>query len=159
MPARPLIDVIGDELARSRGGDVADQWKAAATTLTTTGKAPAPETLPELLRPIFAPGQDAYLSSILTFNAAADAGRLSVPLLLVRGGADKNVTAADFDRLATVMKSQPDVLVGNAQADHNLSLAGAAGHEHSNTVIGPVDHRDADARTALADWVKARLTA
>jgi hypothetical protein len=99
------------------------------------------------------------LNSILTYSPGADAAKLSVPLLLVRGGGDKAVTAADFDRFSNFMPKVPDVLVGDAQADHNLSLAGSAGHEHSNTVIGPVDHRDADTRTALADWVKARLTA
>jgi alpha-beta hydrolase superfamily lysophospholipase len=156
-PGRPPADVVADGLNRARGQAAADEFRAAVATLTTTGKAPAPETLPELLRPIFAPGQDGYLSAVLTLNPVEEAARVPVPVLLVRGGADRAVTAADTDRLAAVLRSGNETLVGGAQSDHNLSTAGTAGHEHSNTVTGPADHRDKDAATAVADWVKARL--
>jgi pimeloyl-ACP methyl ester carboxylesterase len=156
-PGRPPAEVVADELNRSRGPAAADQFRAAVATLTGTGKAPAPETLPELLRPLFAPGQDAYLSAVLSLNPVDEAARVPVPVLLVRGGADRGVTAADSDRLAAVLRSGSETLVGSAQSDHNLSTAGSAGHEHSNTVTGPADHRDKDAATAVAEWVKARL--
>ena len=155
--ARPAADVVADELGRSRGTPLADQFRAAVAGLTASGKAPAPDSLPELLRPIFAPGQDAYLSAILNIDPVAEAAKVPVPVLLVRGGGDKGVTAADADRLAAVLRSGSETLVGSAQADHNLSTAGAAGHTHSNAPIGPVDHRDADARDALSSWVKARF--
>ncbi|HEX2048876.1 MAG TPA: alpha/beta fold hydrolase [Acidimicrobiales bacterium] len=158
-PGRPPGEVVADELARSRGAPAADQFRAAVATLTSTGKAPTPETLPELLRPIFAPGQDAYLGAILTLDPVAEAARVPVPVLLVRGGGDKGVTAADTDRLAAVLRSGSETLVGSALSDHNLSTAGSAGHVHSNAPVGPVDHRDADARDALSAWVKARLGA
>ena len=156
-PGRPPVEVVADELNRSRGAAAADQFRAAVATLTGTGKAPAPDTLPELLRPIFAPGQDAYLSAVLTLDPVAEAARVPVPVLLVRGGADKGVTAADTDRLAAVLGAGSETRVGSAQSDHNLSTAGSAGHEHSNAPVGPVDHRDADARDAVSAWVKARL--
>ena len=158
-PGRPLADVLADELGRTRGAGVADQFRAAATALTASGKAPAPETLPEVIRPIFASPHDAYLSTILALDPAAEVGRVVVPVLLVRGGGDRNVTAADIDRLSGSVRAGGQTVVAGSQADHNLSLAGAAGHQHSNTVTGPVDHRDADARAALIAWVKANVTA
>ena len=158
-PGRPLVDVLADELGRPRGGGVAEPFRAAAAALATSGKAPAGETLPEVLRPIFAAGHDAYLSTILSLDPAAEVGRVNVPVLLVRGGGDRNVTPADLDRLSASLRAGGQTVVASSQADHNLSLAGAAGHEHSNTVSRPVDHRDADARGALTGWVKAQLTA
>lgn len=155
--ARPPGEVVAEELARSRGAPVAEEFRAAVAALTSSGQSPAPEAMPELLRPIFASGQDAYLSAVLTLDPVAEAAQVPVPVLLVRGGGDKGVTAADTDRLAAVLPSGSETLVGSAQSDHNLSTAGSAGHEHSNAPTGAVDHRDADVPDALAAWVKARL--
>ena len=158
-PGRPLVDVLAEELSRTRGAGVADQFRTAATTLIASGRGPAPEALPEVVRPIFAAGHDAYLATLLALDPAAEVGRVAVPVLLVRGGGDRNVTAADIDRLSSSLRTGGQTLVASAQADHNLSLAGAAGHEHSNTVSGPVDHRDSEARAALIAWVKTHATA
>jgi alpha-beta hydrolase superfamily lysophospholipase len=156
-PGRPLADVLAADLARVRDAATADQFRAAVATLTATGRAPAPETVPELLRPVFASGHDDYLRTLFTLDPATDAAGVSAPVLLVRGGADRSVTAADSDRLAAALQSPSEVMVASAQADHNLSLAGAVGHEHSNSVTGPVNHRDNDASAALTTWLKARL--
>ncbi|MDQ3898124.1 MAG: hypothetical protein M3326_12940, partial [Actinomycetota bacterium] len=140
------------------GAAIADQFRTAAATLATSGKGPAADTLPELLRPIFAPGQDAYLGTVLALDPAAEAAKVPVPVLLVRGGGDKGLTAADTDRLSAALRSGSEVKVAAGDADHNLSFP--AGHEHTNTPTGaPVDRRDAEARAALTSWVKARLTA
>jgi dienelactone hydrolase len=155
LPARPLAQVIAADTTRSRGASVADQFRAAVATLTATGTSPT-DGVPELFRPVFASGHDAYLSSILTLDPTAEAARVEVPVLLVRGGADTSVTQADVDRLAAALKSGSEVVVGAPNADHNLTLAGP-GHEHSNTVSQPVSHRDADAATKVTDWVKSRL--
>ena len=157
LPARPLAQVIADDTNRSRGAATADQFRAAVATLTATGKAPT-DGVPELFRPVFASGHDAYLSTILTLDPTAEAARVEVPVLLVRGGGDNSVTQVDTDRLAAARKSGTDVVVGSSTSDHNLTLGGA-GHVHSNTVTGPVSNRDADAATKVADWVKSRLAA
>jgi uncharacterized protein len=154
---RPLVDVLADDLARARGQAVAEEFRAAASTLMATGKAPPADTVPELLRPLFAAGHDAYLAAVLSVDPRAEAAAVPVPVALVRGGADKSVTPADTDRLAAALRAGTEVIVGSAQADHNLSTAGSAGHEHSNSVTGPVDHRDKDATEQLATWVKGRL--
>ena len=155
-PARPLGEVLANDLARSRGSAVADAFRASTATLATTGKAPPADSLPEIIRPIFSPGHDAYLASLFAVDPTVEVGRVAVPVLLVRGGADPSVTAADTDRLSSSLRVGGQVMVGSSQADHNLTLAGG-GHEHSNSAAAPAIQRDNDTRSALTGWVKAQL--
>ena len=73
--ARPLGAVLADDLARSRGPTVADAFRGATATLTSTGKAPPADTLPEILRPIFAPGHDAYLAGLFALDPTSELSR------------------------------------------------------------------------------------
>jgi pimeloyl-ACP methyl ester carboxylesterase len=155
-PARPLADVLATDLGRSRGAAVADAFRAAVGTLTQTGKAPPADTLPDIIRPIFAPGQDGYLAALLPVDPVAEVGRVAQPVLLVRGGGDPSVTQADTDLMRASLRTGGQVMVGSSDADHNLTLAGP-GHEHSNTPTAQVSHRDADVVPSLAAWVKANL--
>ena len=156
-PARPVGEVLAADLARSRGPAVGDAFRAAAATLATTGAPPPADTLPEILRPIFAPGHDAYLKALFALDATAEVGRVAVPVLQIRGGADPAVTAADTDRLSTSIRLSGQVMVASSQADRNLTLPGA-GHEHSSSAAAPAIQRDADARAALTGWVKVQLS-
>jgi len=156
MSSRPLGEVLAADLTRSRGAAVGDAFKAAAATLTTTGKAPPADSLPEILRPIFAPGHDAYLADIFKASPVSDVGNIAQPVLLVRGGGDPAVTAEDIQRLSPSLRTGGQVMVGSAQSNHNLALAGA-GHEHSNTPTAQVTHRDPDVFGGLTAWVKANL--
>ena len=155
-PARPLGEVLATDLGRSRGPAVADAFRAAAGTLAASGKAPAADTLPDILRPIFAPGQDAYLASLFALDPVTEVGRVAAPVLLVRGGGDTSVTAADTDKLSASLRTGGQVMVASTTADHNLTLAGG-GHEHSNTATARVTHRDADVNAGLSAWVKANI--
>jgi len=155
-PAQKLGEVLATDLTRSRGAAVGDAFRAAAGTLASTGKAPPADTLPDILRPLFSPGQDAYLNSLFNLDPAAEAANVAVPVLLVRGGADPAVTAADMTRLSSSLRVGGQVIVGSNEADHNLTLAGP-GHEHSNTASAPTVQRDADTRSAMTAWVKSQL--
>ena len=155
-PARKLGEVLATDLTRSRGAAVGDAFRAAAATLASTGKAPPADTLPDILRPIFSPGQDAYLNSLFNLDPAVEAGKVAVPVLLVRGGADPAVTAADMTRLSSSLRVGGQVMVASTQADHNLTIAGPA-HEHSNTATAPTVQRDTDTRSAVTAWVKSQL--
>ena len=155
-PARPMGEALAADLARSRGPAVGDAFRAASATLATTGAAPPADTLPEILRPIFAPGHDAYLKALFALDATVEVGRVAVPVLQIRGGADPAVTAADTDRLSSSVRLSGQVMVASSQADRNLTLSGA-GHEHSSSAAAPTIQGDADARAALAGWVKVQL--
>jgi uncharacterized protein len=156
-PARPIGEVLAADLARSRGPAVADAFRAATATLASTGTAPPADTLPDIIRPIFAPGHDAYLKALFALDASAEVGKVAVPVLQVRGGADPAVTSADTDRISASVRLSGQVMVASSQADRNLTFGGA-GHEHSNTAAAPTIQRDADARAALSGWVKVTLS-
>jgi alpha-beta hydrolase superfamily lysophospholipase len=156
-PARPMGEVLAADLTRSRGAAVGDAFRAATAALATSGAAPPADTLPEILRPIFAPGHDAYLKSLFALDAAAEVARVTVPVLQVRGGADPAVTAADTDRLSASVRLSGQVMVASSQADRNLIIP-SAGHEHSSSAAAPTIQRDADTRAALTGWVKVQLS-
>jgi pimeloyl-ACP methyl ester carboxylesterase len=155
-PSKPLAEALATDLGRSRGDAVADAFRSAVATLRASGTAPPADTLPEVLRPIFGPGQDAYLNALLAVEPPAEVFRVDKPLLFVRGGGDPTVTAADTDRLRSSLRTSGQVMVGSSDADHNLTLAGP-GHEHSNAVVGVVSHRDTDVSAGLTAWIKANI--
>jgi dienelactone hydrolase len=155
-PAKRIGEVLAADLARARGPEIGEAFRAAANTLATTGKAPAPGTLPDIIRPIFAPGQDAYVASVLALDPVAEVGNVPVQVLLVRGGADPSIAAADVTRMQSSLRIGGQVMVGSSQANRNLTLAGAD-HAHSNTATGPTIQRDTDVRAALTGWVKVQL--
>lgn len=155
-PGRPLGDVLADDFARSRGADVGDQMRAAVAAVRSTGKAPAPDSLSPLLRPLFPAAGEGYLAALFSLDPVAEAANVGVPALIVRSGGDTSITAADSDRLVAAIKPGAEVLVGSSDADHNLSF-GAPGHDHSNNVTAPANRRDADTGGKLATWVKSRL--
>ena len=81
---------------------------------------------------------------------------MAAPVLLVRGGGDASVTAADTDKLSASLRTGGQVMIASNSANHNLTLAGG-GHEHSNTATAQVTHRDADVTAGLSAWVKANI--
>ena len=155
-PAKRFSEVLATDLTRARGAEVGDAFRAAASTLVTTGKAPAAGTLPDILRPIFAPGQDAYLASVLGLDPVAEVGNVPVQVLLVRGGADPTIAAADVTRMQSSLRIGGQVIAGSGQANRNLTLP-SGGHEHSSSAAAPTIPRDVDTRSAVAGWVKVQL--
>lgn len=157
LPAKPLGDVLAADLARTRGAAAGDAMKAAVAALASTGTAPPADTLPEILRPIFAPGQDAYLKSLFALDPPTEIFKVPVSVLQVRGGTDPSVTAADTDRLSTSIRTSGQVMVGASDTDHNLAFAGP-GHEHSNVATTPKVQRDTGVASAMTAWIKSTLT-
>lgn len=156
-PARRMDEVLATDMTRSRGPEVGDAFRTAASTVVSTGKSPAAGSLPEFLRPIFASGQDAYLAGVLALDPVAEVGNVAVPVLLVRGGADPTIAAADVTKMQGSLRIGGQVMVAKSQADRNLAFP-AAGHEHSSSAAAPTIQRDADTRAAVAGWVKVQLT-
>jgi pimeloyl-ACP methyl ester carboxylesterase len=155
-PARPYGEVVAADLARARGAAIGDAFRGAVATLASTGAAPAADTLPEVLRPMFSTGQDAYLKSLFALDATAEVANVAVPVLQVRGGADPAITAADTAKLSSAVRVSGQVMVGGSQTDHNLTIPGPA-HEHNNTAAAPVVQHDTDAISALSAWVKTQF--
>lgn len=151
-----MSEVLADDLARSRGAEVGDAFRAAASTLAATGKSPPAGTLPDILRPLFGAGQDAYLASVLGLDPVTEVGNVPVMVLLVRGGADPAIAAADVTRMQSSLRVGGQVIAGDPQANRNLTLPGE-GHVHSSSAAAPTALRDTDTRAAVAGWVKVQL--
>jgi pimeloyl-ACP methyl ester carboxylesterase len=159
-PGRTLVDVVADDLQRSRGPEMAAALRAAASQLAT-GPAPAPDSLPPLLRNLFPTSQAPYLRSVFSVDPQAEAAKVTVPALVVGGASDPSRTPVDVERLSSVLGAHGlKFIQGSDATDHNLSLGGPSGHTHMNnnqTAAAP-GHDDA-ALTGLATWVKTRLSA
>jgi uncharacterized protein len=62
-------------------------------------------SVPPLLMKLFRPSVQPFLASLLKIDPAADLAKLAIPVLLVQGGRDLQITREDFDAL---MKAHPD---------------------------------------------------
>ena len=156
---RPLVDSISAELLL-RGGEqgpaLVSEFRAAVDTVMRTGTPPPQGSLPTQFRDIFAPGQGDYLRQIFALDPVAEARAIPVPALMVRGGQDLSITAADADRLSAVLKPGSEAMIGSG-ADHNLAL----GVSHAEVVHEGVTgtRRDADLVARMSAWVAGRLGA
>ena len=157
-PGRPLADVLADDVARSRGAPVGDEFRAAAAGLAATGKVPAPAALSPFLQPLFPAGQEGYLTTLLTLDPKAEARTVTVAALVVRGGGDQSTSTADATTLAAAMGPAGEVMVGGPDTDRNLALPGP-GHVHSNTVTAPTSNQDAELTGRISAWLLAKLHA
>jgi hypothetical protein len=157
-PGRPLADVLADDLSKSKGAAVGDEFRASVATLASTGKVPAQGTLSLFLQPLFPAGQDAYLSSIFSLDPRIEAKAVTVPALIVRGGGDQSTSTAEATSLAAVTGPAGEVVVGGSDIDRNLALPGL-GHVHSNTVIEVKSNQDPDVTRRLTAWLQAKLHA
>jgi uncharacterized protein len=177
-PGRPLADVLADDLMASaadpsHGEESAEALRDAVDRLLRTGHMPAPDALPGALRPVFPPGAEEYVTAIFSFDPAAEARAVDVPVLIVRGEHDSGVSAQDADRLREALRGDTDVLVG-AGAGHTLALAGPPGDHapaaqaatgdaaHDRAMSGAASSgivRDDDLLDEIAAWLAGTLGA
>ncbi|MDQ2827000.1 MAG: alpha/beta fold hydrolase, partial [Actinomycetota bacterium] len=159
-PGRPLGDVLAEDLVRFGGGSLVDQVRSSVAGLQATGKAPSPDTLPAGLKELFPPSQEGYLQSLFSLDPLTEARAVGVDALVVRGGADQTVTAADGQRIRDALPRAADVMVGAPDADHNLAVP-VEGHTHANNgqVVKPGDNRDGALTARLSTWMKLRFAA
>jgi dienelactone hydrolase len=123
--------------------------------VVSTETAPRPDTLPEELRSIFS-ADPPYLKGLFSLDPVAEAGKVKVPTLVVRGGNDGSILPGDVDALKAAL-ARPDVLVPPV-ATNTLSLPpGQEGRFHNPSRHGTT--RDGDALAAINDWVKGHATA
>lgn len=155
VPGRPLPEVIASDFLRgipdpAKAQVVSDAMKTAAAQVAATGTVPKVETLPEDIQSIFK-ADPGYLQGLFKFDPVAEASKVKVPTLVVRGGNDGSVLPSDVQRLqAALAKSDPllSPIGGNT-----LSLPqGQEGRFHNPARHGTT--RDGDATAAISDWLK-----
>ena len=159
-PGRPLAEVIANDFARgipdpAKAQMVADTMRTAAAQVVSTGTVPKPDALPEELRPIFS-ADPSYLKGLFSFVPVAEAAKVKVPTLVVRGGNDGSILPPDVDALKGAL-ANGDTLVSPI-GSNTLSLPqGQEGRWHNPARHGTT--RDGDVLLNMDDWLKTHIKA
>jgi len=117
----PLADVLRTQL---RGAPMPDELRDEALRITDALAAGQPITdVPAELAPVFRESVQPYLMSVLPIDPATELAFLSIPVLLLYGAHDLQISLKDRDRLA---KARPDARVVTVPtANHILKTAPA----------------------------------
>ncbi len=95
-PGRPLQEVLREQLKK---GLPEDLYKQSDTVITELEAGRLVKDSPQSLAALFRPSVQPYLISVFQRDPAKLAGGLSVPILVVSGSTDIQVSAADAKRL------------------------------------------------------------
>jgi fermentation-respiration switch protein FrsA (DUF1100 family) len=81
-----------------------------------------------------------YWADLNAYDPAASAAMLSLPLLILQGGRDYQVTAADLQRLKTALAGHPNVTIREFQRLNHLFMSGEGkGRPQEYQLPGHVD--------------------
>jgi pimeloyl-ACP methyl ester carboxylesterase len=126
-PGRPQAEVLADHFVRTHGpGEgrtVAEQVRSLSAALVAGGDLPDRATLSGHIRPMFPAGSEEYHRQVFAIDPVAEARAVRVPVLLLRGGGDPNVTAGDAEALVGALAGTSEVTVVEG-GDHNLVVEG-----------------------------------
>ncbi|MEE8230226.1 MAG: alpha/beta fold hydrolase [Qipengyuania citrea] len=99
VPGRPLATVLREQLrANPANAPLLDEAEAAIATLET-GERVDVSPLHPALQSLFAPAVQGFLIDLMAQDPAALAKQTDLPMLIVHGGADLQVTATDAQML------------------------------------------------------------
>lgn len=113
-PGRPLGDVLKAQLrANPANAPLIDAADAAIDQLTS-GKRVDGAALPPPLLPLFNPAVQDFLISAFALDPAKLAAGTHLPILIVQGGKDLQVSVADAERLKAAQPSARLVVLPNA---------------------------------------------
>ncbi|HEV3497151.1 MAG TPA: alpha/beta hydrolase, partial [Actinomycetes bacterium] len=157
-PGRPLAEVIANDFLRgvpdpAKAQAVAEAMRAGAAQVVSTGTAPNRDSLPEELRPIFS-ADPPYLRGLFSFDPAAEAAKVKVPTLIVRGGNDGSILPPDVETLKSALPNGHTLV--SPLGSNTLSLPpGNEGRWHNPGRHGTT--RDGDALFGINEWVKTNV--
>jgi pimeloyl-ACP methyl ester carboxylesterase len=157
-PGRPLGDVIANDFARgipdpAKAQTVADAMRAGVAQVVSTGTVPKPDTLPEELKTVFS-ADPAYLRGLFSFDPVAEAAKVKVPTLVVRGGNDGSILPMDVDALKNALVNG-DTLISPLGSNTLALPQGQEGRWHDPSRHGTT--RDGDALLNMDDWLKTHV--
>jgi hypothetical protein len=127
-PTRPLEDIILDQVAylSSLDGAVSAEEQAQLDLLKEQAaqvKSPSLVTQPAANLPLGLPA--AYWLDLRTYQPAQIAAQLELPIFILQGERDYQVTAADFEGWKAALEGQPDVFLKQYPRLNHLFMAGS----------------------------------
>ena len=132
-PGRRLGNVLREQLQAN--GMPAPLLEDARATLVALERGESVGNVKPELAPLFRPSVQPFMRSMLAVDPAGELGSLKVPVMIVSGGHDLQVTAADAALLA---KARPDAArLDIADMNHVLKIAPADRGGQQETYANP----------------------
>ncbi|MGH3220462.1 MAG: serine aminopeptidase domain-containing protein [Streptosporangiaceae bacterium] len=114
------------------------------------------ETTPDSELPFGVPA--AYWLDVRAYDPGRTAAELGLPMLLVQGGRDYQVTVADdLSRWRDALDGRPDVTFRVYEADNHLFFPGSG--PSSPAEYEPAQHVDAEVVAGIAAWIRSAFPA
>lgn len=150
-PGRPLRAVLETQLtAAPMPADLRAEMIGMFDTIANGGRV---ADVPVQLMPVLRPSLQPFLTSVLKLDPAAALARLNIPVQIVWGARDIQISRVDFDALA---KARPDAAtVVLPTANHALKPAPADRDGNIEAYTDPALALDPDLAPAMAEFVRS----
>lgn len=129
-PGRPLGDVIKSQLRANPANAPLLQTADAAIDELSAGRRVDASALPQPLAPLFNPAVQGFLISTFSLDPADLVATARLPILIVQGGKDMQVSVADAERLKAGNPGAMLIILPNA----NHVLKDVAGNSPSDNL-------------------------
>ena len=156
-PARPLLDILQEQNRYLLGADGSIEPAEQAFLDELAGKVAAVRgaaTMAAKDTPLGLPA--GYWRAFDAIDPVADAQAITTPMLLLQGGRDIQVVAADWQRWRAALADSPRATFKHYPALNHLGVAGeGAGRLAEYQMVG---HVDAQLIADIADWIDELAT-
>jgi dienelactone hydrolase len=96
-----------------------------------------------------------YFLDLRGYDPPAVAAKLSMPMLIIQGGRDYQVTLDDFAKWKAALKGRKDVTFADFPLGNHLFMTGT-GRSSPSEYTAVAGHVSEDVIRTIADWVRAR---
>lgn len=128
-----------------------DAYRQAQTIVRTLAAGHTVARVPSGLAVLFRPSVQPFLISWMRYDPAEEIARLKIPVLIVQGGRDMQVSAADADKLKAADPAATLVLIPHM--NHVLKDVGPALADNQRAYTDPKMPLDATLVTAIVRFV------
>lgn len=150
-PGRPMRAILQEQLLSAQmPAQLRDQ---ALKILDRLAKGETAGEVPEQLSALFRPSVQPYLASLLPIDPAAELQKLKMPVLLVQGDRDLQVTVSDFNTLLSARRDAKSLRL--RLANHVFKIAPEERKANLQTYIDPARPLDPELVPAIVDFVKS----
>lgn len=110
-PGRPFLTMLREQLAQQLDSAALIRFDSAMSSYL---RGELPVGLPPYLQPLFRPVNQRFTTSIVAYDALAELRRIEVPVLIVQGDRDVQVTPRDAELLATAGRQARVIVIPGA---------------------------------------------